>query len=365
MEVLLPKNSFFMKKILIMLPLLLLLTGCFGNSSNVDEAKKELGVTETNTTSSQAIWETPNQNETTPTLFQEDEIVELDKSYTLEYLGDNKFLKLDSLDDENFYDGQVELTGTTLTQVDKIVVSFENKDSSYPKDIYTLQSFNPGDAQFIYRAFDSYKTLDFGTNIYEITAYSGEQISKLLLTISLNQAGQEEAKADIISYEKQLLGPEDNSSVISLPQGAEFGNIVLLGEDSFTYSKINGLEIKKQNWDFRTSCAGLTDYLSNTLDSNWFYWNTCRDIIYKAWEENQKAISFYVVSLQEETYTYTKHYLDFKNSLYGTYTIKSWDWIAGDDTNTQLGALNTQLKEKNDSFSEAAIVDALFQDIVR
>lgn len=323
MEALAFKNSFFMKKILITLPLLLLLGGCFGNSSNVDEAKKELGIGSDSSNTPSITQDENTSQESTPTLFQEDEIAELEKPYTLEYLGENKFIELDSLDDENFYDGQVELSGTTLTQVDKIIVSFQNKESSYPDDNYTLQSFKPGENSFTYRAFDSYKTLDFGTNVYEITAYSGEQISKLLLTIPLNQQGQEDAKADIISYNKQLLGPEDNSSVVSLPQGGKFGNIVLLGEDSFTYSNINGLEIIKKTGDFRTTCAALTDYLSNTLDNNWFYWNTCRDIIYKAGEENQTAISFYVVSLNEDTYNYTKHYLDFKNSLYGSYDIKS------------------------------------------
>jgi len=346
-----------MKKIVYILPVILLLAGCFGDQSDkIEEAKQELGVIETNTIENikQEILDEPDP-----------EIAEIKKVYELEHLGENKFIKLDSLDGVDFYNGQVELTGTTLVNVDKITIEFSNDSSDFPDDNYTLKSFKAGDDTFTYRAYETYQTLDFGINNYLITAYSWEEISQTRLTITLDEAGQEQAAQEKVGFEKTLLGEEENSIAISLPKWGDFGDLVMLGKDAFTYSEINGLEIKQVWEEFKTSCENITEYLTDTLENNWFYWNTCRDVIYKKWEENQTAISFYVVTLEDESYNYTKHYLDFKNGLYGTYNIKSGEWVEEDDKNKALAVLNTELKAQNDDFEATKTVDDLFKEIVR
>jgi hypothetical protein len=153
-----------MKKIIYILPVLLLLGGCFGGQADkIEEAKQELGVVETNTI----------ENIKQELLDEKDpEIAEIKKMYQVEHLGENKFIELDSLDNEDFYDGQVEISGSTLADVDKITISFVNDSSDFPDDNYTLKSFQPGDASFTYKAYESYQTLDFGVNTYFITAYS-------------------------------------------------------------------------------------------------------------------------------------------------------------------------------------------------
>lgn len=346
-----------MKKIVYIVAALWLLAGCFGgNNEQIEEAKKEMGVVEKN------IVEDIKQEVSGE---KDPEIAEVKKVYEVEYLWENKFIKLDSLDGVNFYNGKVEISGTTLTDVDKITVEFSNTSSDFPDDNYTLKSFKSGDKTFKYRAYETYKTLDFGVNNYLITAYSGESLSKTQLTITLDEAGAEEAKKNAMSFEKKLIGSEWDSTLISLPQGWEFWEIVMLGEESFSYSKIDDLEIEKVTGDFKTTCDEVTDYLKENLENNWFYWNTCQDVIYKKDEENQTAISFYVVTLDDESYHYTKHYLDFKNGLYGTYKIKSGEWVEAEDKNTALAELNSELKEQNDSFTTVSTVDNLFKEIVR
>lgn len=346
-----------MKKLVYILPVLLLLAGCFGgNADKIEQAKQELGVVKTNTI----------ENIKQELLDEKDpEIAEIKKMYQVEHLGESKFIELDSLDGIDFYNGQVEITWATLTTVDKITVSFVNDSSDFPDDNYTLKSFKAGDKNFTYKAYESYQTLDFGINTYFITAYSGESLSKTKLTITLDEAGQVQAIQNKVSFEKTLIWAEDDSVAISLPKWWEFGDLVRLGESSFTYSNINGLEIK-QAWEgLKTSCDDITEYLTDTLENNWFYWNTCRDVIYKKWEENQTAISFYVVTLQDESYNYVKHYLDFKNSLYGTYQVKSGEWVETDNKNATLSKLNSELKAQNKDFSEVKTVDNLFKEIVR
>ncbi len=347
-----------MKKIVYVLPVLLLLAGCFGGQSDkIEEAKQELGVVETNTVEN-------IKQELTGEV--DPEIAEIKKVYEMEHLGENKFIKLDSLDGVDFYNGQVELTGTTLTDVDKITVEFSNDSSDFPDDNYTLKSFKAGDKTFKYRAYETYQTLDFGVNTYIITAYSWEQISKTRLTISLDETWEKQSQESKVGFEKIPFSDGETTLTLSLPSGGEFGDLVQLWEDAFTYSNIDNLEItNKFSQDITTSCENITDYLTEKYPNVWFYWNTCRDIIYKSGEENQTAISFYVVTLDGDSYHYIKHYLDFKNNLYGTYKIKSGEWVETDDKNKALAELNSKLKAQNDDFEAVKTVDNLFKEIVR
>jgi hypothetical protein len=102
----------------------------------------------------------------------------------------------------------------------------------------------------------------------------------------------------------------------------------MLGEESFTYSDVDDLEIKKITGNFQTSCDDITNYLRENLENNWFYWNTCREITHQVDNAESSNISFYVIALEEDeqTYIYQKHYLDFKKGLYGIYNIKAGEW---------------------------------------
>ena len=139
----------------------------------------------------------------------------------------------------------------------------------------------------------------------------------------------------------------------------------MLGETSFTYSNIDGLEIQQIEEPITLTCDSITQYLTKQISDRWFYWNSCRDINSSKTTDIPSSISFYVVSLDEATYDYVKHYIDTTNSLYGTYHIKSGDWIASDNTQDALAQLNNQLKEKNTTWPEISIVDNLFQQIIR
>ena len=142
-----------MKHIIYILSFVLILSGCFGTQTNIEEAKKDLGVTSGTSSGSENTTHTPSsQTPISPEINtidekdtqQDDEVARIKKIYTIEYLDDNKYIELGDLEGENFYDGRVELSWRTLTHVDKIVVQFRNSSSSYPDDDYTLRAFKSG-----------------------------------------------------------------------------------------------------------------------------------------------------------------------------------------------------------------------------
>lgn len=347
-----------MKKIFILTAALLVLTAC-GNSGSIEEAKKAMLEGETNVSS-----ETQDSRDKDPldisdgtsslveTAQSQGSQLEIKTWYTIEQLDETKLLEFNDISIADIQNGEVEISGTTLGQVDKITVSFENKESSYPNDLYTLLTFKAGAKTFKYSPSSRFKVLDFGVNTYIFTAYTGRETSETKLTINL--IDPKANSSEELGETQKLIGTEVSAELASLPIGWNYGNPVMLWEDAFTYSDINGLEINKI--DVTTiSCDGdeLTNYLSDNINT-WFYWNTCRDLI------KDKAISFNVIRLEGEQYIYQKHYVDFINSFYGTYDIQTGTGVTKDN----IAEKNTELKELNDTFSNVSLVDGLFKDIV-
>ena len=338
------------KNILILLFSLVLLASC-GNSSEIEAAKKAMLEWET-TVSSEIENKDPLDISDGSTTQETPEVTtELDEdktSYTINHLSETKLLKFNELSVNAIENGEVEISWETVWEVDKITVSFKNPDSDYPDDLYTLKTFKPGGKSFKYLASSRFKVLDFGTNTYVFTAYAGRESVETEVTINL----VDKKKTSPVWETEKLIGTEVSAELSKLPTGGSYGNPVMLWEEAFTYSDINGLEITKS--DVReVNCEDLTDYLSNNINT-WFYWNTCRDLI------KDKAISFNVLRINGEEYTYQKHYVDFVNSFYGTYDIETGTGV----TKENIAEKNTEFKERNDTFSNVSLIDGLFKDIV-
>jgi len=199
-----------------------------------------------------------------------------------------------------------------LVDVDKITVSFTNKTSDYPDDFYTLKTFKPG--------------------------------TRIVLALWEEDESVED--------ESKLVGVEENVELVDLPTSQSFGKPLMLGEDAFTYSEIDNLEVKKISVP-ELSCDNVTDFLSNNINT-WFYWNTCRDLL------KDKVITFYVVKLNGEEYVYEKHYVDYVNSFYGVYDVQTGTWITKDN----IAEKNKELKALNEEFENTTQVDRLFKEIV-
>jgi len=74
----------------------------------------------------------------------------------------------------------------------------------------------------------------------------------------------------------------------------------------------------------------------------------------------EKGISFYVIYLSGDTYTYQKHYIDYVHGFYASYDIETG---TGVDKDT-ISAKNDELKENNERFAKVAITDDLMKKIV-
>ena len=257
-----------------------------------------------------------------------------------------QFLDFDSIWEEKLSSGEVEITGETLRNVDKIQVLFVNKASEFPRDEYILQTFNPGDDSFRYVASSRNKVLDFGENVYTFRAFSGKEVSETRVVLRVPKSwaivgGDETSTSE---------GSSTKLSFESLPVDASYGEAIKLGEDSFTYSQIKWLEVRVSPVA-NASCASLTDFLKTRI-TTWFYWNTCRDLV------SNKALYYNVIRLEGEAYVYERHYVDFVHSLYGSYELERGEWV----TSENIAEKNTELKGK--VFENLEIVDGLMRDIV-
>jgi len=264
------------------------------------------------------------------------------------------FLQFNSLDENSLKDGELIISGTADPEVDKIVVTFENPTSSFPRDEYTLQTFKKGDKTFKYMASSRFQVLDFGENTYTVQAYEGKEVSETKIIVRLQEGATSmpvELSKDV-TYEDKIVGGEGNSVTLKLPESSTFGTPISTGQNSFTYSNINGFEITKQDVS-GVNCSNITATLGARLNT-YFYWNTCRDII------KDKGISFYVISLSGDTYTYQKDYIDYVHGFYATYDIETG---TGVDKDT-IAAKNDELKLNNDRFAKVAVTDDLMKKIV-
>lgn len=330
----------------------------------IEEAKQELWITEEENTQNTQN-NTQNQDNNSGLLDgwtnawenqSNQDIVEEQKpeTFTIKYLNENEFIQLDQLQESDLADGKIEITGKTLTNVDSIRVTFKNSDSTYPNDDYTLGQFSAGDDTFLYRAFSQYQVFDYGTNVYQFIATSGDKESVLELTI-YNPEEKLEEQENINAME---------IDISRLPTNAEYGNPVKVSESSVSYSDISGLEISAVK-DLEFRCEN--DYiLSQTqrLDLGTIWWNTCRP------NTDNTSISYFVLSVNDGKYFYSKHYVT--KDYYGILELEqadisqTWDaFETQEERNNWLKEKNAELKEKNQDFALAQVTDNLFNEITK
>jgi len=348
-----------MKKIILAIFLLLALTSCFGDSKEVIDAKKDLGVIEKTV---ENLEEEKKENN----LFD----LSNDPRISITQISWEPILELDNLKYEDFKKWHAKITGKTLWFVENIKVDFSNENSDYPNDSFVLRKFKEWDKTFYYNANSQFKVLDFGLNKYIFTANSWNWISVLELNVlvSLNDDEYLEWKDDTNNkFEKieetkisKIIWEEEDIVFTELPEWGDFWNVVKLWEKSFTYSDIKWFEVKKEIFQ-NISCwknedtdkSFVTEFLSNKMNS-YFYWNTCRTLIKDKW------ISFYVIRLDWNNYYYEKHYIDSVHWFYGIYELEKWEWV---DSET-IWEKNNELKGKNIEFWNTKIVDNLFKKII-
>jgi hypothetical protein len=274
------------------------LTSCGTSQSDIDNAKQEL-------LGDKKISQEIKESKPTPPQKEEKNLVQIIPR------DDNRFLEFNTISDTSLQTGEVIITGTTNISVDNIEVLFTNPTSKYPDDDYTLLAFNSGDESFKYIASSKNQVLDFGQNEYIFKAYSGKQVSETKIILEVLSEDEQEK----IGIESNLIGIEDNLISIDLPTSSKYGEPMKLGEASFTYTQIKGLEVNKEILEV-VSCDSLTDYISKRINT-WYYWNTCRDII------KDKGIKFNVIRLEGDNYVYERHYIDFIHGFYGVYELES------------------------------------------
>lgn len=322
--------------------LILLLSSCFGsNNDEVNKAKQDLWITESSG-SMEDTWSNIDTKSESGSLVENQET----KQVEITPLTSEQFVELDDLSNEDFSDWEVEIKWKTLTNVDKIIITFENKDSQFPIDKYDLKQFKPGDKEFTYRAFSKYESLDYGKNVYTIEAHSWDKVSKLQLVINLK------LKEDRSSAENVGEVSED-ISLDTLPTSAKFWNPIQLWSWKVWYSDIKWLEIRKDNLSDLT-CEKLTESLSSKIDW-YFFWNTCRPI------NTDKWFSFFIIRLAWDKYYYEKHYYLSSKWIYWVQELETWTWV----TKEIMEAKNLELKAKNASYDILKISDSLFNELVK
>lgn len=274
--------------------------------------------------------------------------VENVKLIDLEYLTDEVYFSLDDINEPNSNTSKIDFNWKTDFLLDKIEVSFTNKTSSFPDDNYQLKSFNTWDKTFTYRAYKEYQVLDTGLNEYIITAFFWDKVSKLKVSIYIPEEGTYSNEKDV-SLVTKTIWTENNNIFIELPESDVFWEVVMMWEDTFTYSNIENLEIKKLKKTLDINCDNLTNYLINSYW--WTFWNTCRQLNWDNW------YYFNVIRLEWENYFYERHYLDNKHWIYWIFILEKWTWV--DKNNISLK--NDDLKNKD--FKELEIVNNLFNII--
>ncbi len=275
------------------------------------------------------------------------------EKYSVEYLTDARFISLDSLEWKDLLSLKVEFTWKTLVDnVDKIIVNYSNSESEFPDDRYTLQTFNPGDSNFKYRAFDDFKTLDYWVNKYLIEAYVWKEVSKLEVILNVFK-NEEDYIVKSESEWDSTISSIEKLSIDYLPESSEYWNPKEIGNGIYTYSDIKWLEIKNiWNIWLELDSDSVTNFLIEN-NTGWFYWNTLRPILWDNW------VSFYVIRLDWENYLYEKHYY-LENWIYWVVSLEKWTWVDYKNLNDK----NNELGEKNDNFTITNITDKLFITIL-
>lgn len=357
--VLLCNTPIYHMKIVIIVAVMFLLSWCFWESADIKKAKEEMWII----ASDKPIVDNSNNREavngwsTETSTSEEAQIQGLssDKRISIDYTSGDKVLELPELKYEDFKNGYVKIRWKTLTNVEKIIVTFSNNNSNFPDDSFQLQKFKSGDSIFEYNASSKFKVLDFGTNIYTFKAHHSGWISELVLKVLVSE--NDDKFLDWTSnISREVFQSEKSADFSAYPEWEKYGNKIKIKDNEIAYSWIKWLSIKQEKvwaltcWkDPSTNSYYISDFLKGKM-SSWYYWNTCRDIV------KDRIFSFYVVRLEWEKYLYEKHYIDTKNGFYGTFKIEEGTWV---DKNN-ISAKNSELKLKNSDFTQSKVVDELF-----
>lgn len=338
-----------MKKIFI-IALPFLLFSCFWESDEVKQAKQELLWTNEVEKLNNEIQKETIQEENTSTQVTK----EIKSYYNINYLTD-KFLDIEPI-------VNIEKITDTLdikwiinnTDIDKITVKFENRDSNFPADSYTLQTFKKWDTTFLYRAYKKYQVLDNWLNKYTIEWYVWENlVSKLEIEVFIAnlENTQNVSQTQTQDFVPKTIWDENNSVFLNLPVDENsYWNPLMTWESSFTYSNIPSFEVIKKPEIWQLTCENFADYLKENY--TWYYWNTCRPIY-------EDSFSVNVLTLSWDKYKYEKHYIDRKYNFYGVVLLENWEWLAQSD----LLSKNEELKQK--TFEIISKTDKLFKDLLK
>jgi hypothetical protein len=129
------------KNIFLLFCISALLVSCGSQNVDIDAAKKQLLSEESSQESVQeTVVEAPAESVDTTVAEPEPQVSE-PKIIQIQSLSKEQFVEINPINEDINRDGSVEITGATLTEVDKIEVSFTNDDSVFPDDRYTLQTF--------------------------------------------------------------------------------------------------------------------------------------------------------------------------------------------------------------------------------
>lgn len=335
-----------MKKIFI-IALPFLLFSCFWESDEIKQAKQELLWTNEVENSNNEIQKETIQEENISTQ-------EIKSYYNINYLTD-KFLDIEAiLNIEKITDTLDVKWIVNNPDIDKIIVKFENRDSSFPLDNYTLQTFKKWDTTFLYRAYKKYQVLDNWLNKYTIEWYVWENlVSKLELEVFIAnlENTQNISQLQAQDFVPKTIWDEDNSVFLNLPVDENnYWNPLMTGESSFTYSNISSFEVVKNPEIWELTCENFSDYLKENY--TWYYWNTCKPIY-------EDSFSVNVLTLSWDKYKYEKHYIDRKYNFYGIVLLENWEWL----TQSDLLSKNEELKQK--TFEIISKTDKLFKDLLK
>ncbi len=148
---------------------------------------------------------------------EEEEVVEEEEEPEEEeeepevYTGAN-YITIESPDpDSDFHEEPVIFEGVVSPNTKKIVVTATipsgDMGNSMPRvDVYTLQDFKVGDANFIYRAKMDWDNLFFGTNDYEFKAYYDDgSTSSAYITVFFSPATAEVGKPVVYLYPEETM----------------------------------------------------------------------------------------------------------------------------------------------------------------
>lgn len=258
--------------------------------------------------------------------------------------------KMIGRDDDNRFI-EVTITWHTLSKdIKKIVVNFKNDTSDFPSDQYELKTFKSWDETFHYRASSLYRVLDYWVNEYTFVAYLSGSVFEKKVIVNVPKLHSMTGSTDSSSWTTQwIVSIQDVFS--SLPHSVIYWDPVLLSSQSFSYSQLKWLEVRKETVP-SISCSdtqALTDFLVQKY--GYTYWNTCREIA------PNKGLRVNVVrATWGNTFVYETHILDSYNQLYGTYFLVSWS-----GTKDTLSWKNDELKSQ--TFNGIDAVSSLFKDV--